>query len=163
MQKKRRSSSAVDRLPLYVFGDASSRHAGCAYAAISLLTGEDPFQLRKIYRDRAGMSPAKITKHLRNCGFLIKSIDTAHVYKLLGMGVYITDYHVILAAVRMTSQEATWVVLYGGQMWHNFVPTSTSYASSLSFPLEHAYMLYLPTWAPTKTSMREFSLSKIPQ
>jgi len=142
---KRSSSSAVDSVKLHFFGDNSAKVVGCAYAAIALLTGEDPFTLRKRYK-KEGMAPATMTRHLKNLGFELIKIDTPYLYKLLARDVYITDYHVVLASVRMTQREASWVVMYGGTMWHNFTPASTSYVSSLSFPLEYAWTLYLPEW-----------------
>lgn len=139
-------SSAVDSVKFYFFSDPLAKLAGCAYSAISLLTGENPEILRKRYNDEAGMPPKTMRRHLKNLKFTITEINKTYLYKLMQEGKYVTDAHVILASVRMNKKEASWVVLYGGYMWHNFVPLSTTYSTSMSYPMEYAYMLYLPEW-----------------
>jgi hypothetical protein len=141
-----KGSLAVDSVKLHFFSDSLYRLAGCAYSAISILTGENPELLRKHYKDASGMPPNVMLKHLKKLKFTIKEIDKNFLYKLIQEGKYVTDSHVILASVRMNKKEASWVVLYGGNMWHNFVPLSTSYVTSMSYPMEHGYVLYLPEW-----------------
>lgn len=139
-------SSAVDSVKFHFFSDPLSKLAGCAYSAISLLTGENPEVLRRRYRDEAGMPPKVMLKHLRKLKFKITEIDKPYLYKLMEAGRYVADAHVILASVRMTKKEASWVVIYGGYMWHNYVPLSTTYATSMSYPMEHGYILFLKEW-----------------
>jgi hypothetical protein len=143
---KQKSSSAVEVLRLHFFGDNSTKLAGCAYTAIALLTGEDPFFLRRLYRDQDGMPPRTIKKHMLRAGFQLKEINNEYLYSLIKAGTYLTDSHPILASVRMSKREATWVVFYGGTMWHNFQPMSTSYVSSFSYPMEYAWKLWNPDW-----------------
>ena len=139
-------SSAVDSVKFHFFSDPLSRLSGCAYSAISLLTGENPEVLRRRYGNEAGMPPKVMIKHLKNLKFKIKKLDKIDLYKLLYQDKAVTDAHVILASIRITKKEASWVVLYGGYMWHNFFPQSTTYVTSLTHPPEHIYMLYLPEW-----------------
>jgi hypothetical protein len=141
-----KSSSAVESVKFHFFADSLAKLAGCAYSAISLLTGEDPNVLRKRYKDQAGMPPKVMLKHLKKLGFIVTEINKNYLYKLIHEGRYITDNHVVLASVRMNKKESSWVVLYGGNMWHNFSPISTSYVTSFSYPPEHVYMLFLPEW-----------------
>ena len=152
----KRSSSAVDVMKLHFFGDNATKLAGCAYTAIALLTGEDPFFLRRLYRDQDGMSPRVIKRHLSKLRFDLKEINTEYIYRLIKAGVYITDSHPILASVRMSKKEATWVVIYGGTMWHNFQPMTTSYASSFSYPMEYGWKLYHPAWRDETTTLEQY-------
>ena len=152
----KRSSSAVDVMKLHFFGDNATKLAGCAYTAIALLTGEDPFFLRRLYRDQDGMSPRVIKRHLSKLRFDLKEINTEYIYRLIKAGVYITDSHPILASVRMSKKEATWVVIYGGTMWHNFQPMTTSYASSFNCPMEYAWKLYHPAWRDETTTIEQY-------
>jgi hypothetical protein len=92
------------------------------------------------------MNSQVMVKHLKSHGFEVKRITNEKTLKLLKEGKGFTDAHVILATVRMTEHEASWVVFYGGIMWHNFDPLTTSYITSLSFPLINAFVLFLPEW-----------------
>lgn len=142
-----RSSSAVDVIKLYFFsGHNTARSAGCPYTTLALLTGEDPWTLRAIYNSKPTMTSQVMVKHLKKHGFTVKRITSEKTLNLLKKGKGFNDSHVILATVRMTAHEASWVVFYGGVMWHNFDPTPTSYVTSLTFPLINAFTLFLPEW-----------------
>lgn len=139
--------SIVRFLPLYFPWDLQyAKLAGCPYTALSILTGEDPFKLRKTYGNKAGLSPLLMTNHLVQLGFEVVEINKTYLYNLLKIGKMMTDAHVILASLRMSSEESSWVVIHGGIMWHNYVATPTSFTTSLSFPMEYAYKVYTPTW-----------------
>jgi hypothetical protein len=87
-----------------------------------------------------------MTNHLVQLGFEVVEINKTYLYNLLKIGKMMTDAHVILASLRMSSEESSWVVIHGGIMWHNYVATPTSFTTSLSFPMEYAYKVYTPTW-----------------
>ena len=140
-------ASIVKTLPLYFPWDIDvAKLAGCPYTAISILTGEDPFILRRTYKNQSGLSPLVMSNHFVQLGFDVQEITKDYLYELLSQGKLITNAHVILASVRMTYEESSWVVLHGGIMWHNYTATNTSFATSLSFPMEYGYKLYIPEW-----------------
>lgn len=143
---KPRTSSAVDSVKLYFFNSLDARSAGCPYTTIALLTGEDPWILRHKYKSNPTMEAKVMIKHLKSVGFKTTEITGNLSMKYLKDGKGFTNSHVILATVRMTAREASWVVFYGGLMWHNFEAVSTSYVTSLTFPLINAFILFLPEW-----------------
>ncbi len=146
-RRSKKKKSIVRFLPLYFPWDLQyAKLAGCPYTAISILTGEDPFQLRRIYGNKAGLPPLLMTNHFVQLGFEVAEITKTYLYNLLKLGKMMTDAHVILASLRMSAEESSWVVIHGGMMWHNYVATPTSFTTSLSFPMEYAYKLYTPKW-----------------
>jgi hypothetical protein len=141
-----RPSSAVETIKLYFFSSPDTKSAGCPYTTIGLLTGEDPWQLRVKYKSKPTMTANVMVKHLRSVGFKTTEITKDLSLKYLKARKCFTNSHVILATVRMTAHESSWVVFYGGVMWHNFEPISTSYITSLTFPIINAFVLFLPEW-----------------
>lgn len=161
-ESKPNKSSAVRVLPLYFPWDLSTaKLAGCPYTAISIITGEDPFLLRKIYKNQVGLSPIVMSNHFVQLGFDVQQITKDYLYKLIYEGKVINDAHVILASVRMTREESSWVVFHGGTMWHNYVGMATSFSTSMSFPVEYSYKIYTPEW--DKCGIKKMGLIKFPE
>ena len=155
-------SSAVKVLPLYFPWDLNTaKLAGCPYTAISILTGEDPFLLRKIYKNQSGLSALVMSNHFVQLGFDTQEITKEYLYGLLNEGKIVSDAHVVIASVRMTYEESSWVVFHGGMMWHNYTAVVTSFATSMSFPMEYAYKLYTPEW--DRCGIKKLNLTEIPK
>jgi len=159
---KPHKTSTVRVLPLYFPWELElAKLAGCPYTAISILTGEDPFILRRAYKNQPGLSPLVMSNHFVQLGFDVQEITKDYLYGLLADGKMVSNAHVILASVRMTYEESSWVVIHGGVMWHNFAATHTSFATSLSFPMEYAYKLYTPEWK--NCGIKKIKIKKFPR
>ena len=46
----------------------------------------------------------------------------------------------------MLPDEATWVVIYGGKMWHNFEPIPATFNIAISCPVVKAFLIYHKSW-----------------
>lgn len=140
-------SSSVSRIPLYFFGTHTEiATAGCGYTAISLLTGEDPWDLRRKNKDNSSVPPRVMIPWLKKYGFVVTPVTPDYTLNLLKTGKALTHEHVVLAALKMRPEEASWGVLYGGLLWHNFEPMPTSYVTCLTIPPLSSYMLWHPSW-----------------
>ena len=143
----KQTNTTVKFLPLYFPYDLQlAKLAGCPYTAISILTGEDPFKLRQQYKYQIGLSPKVMVNHFVERGFALQELTKRYLYSVLMEGKLITEAHVILASLRMTAKESSWVVMHGGVMWHNYHPTTTNFTTSMSFPMEYGYRIYTPYW-----------------
>ena len=142
-----RSSLATPSVRLHFFADHHAiKSAGCAYTAISLLTGEDPFVLSQSYRHKPLMTPEKMSLHLRQCGFQVNKLTPEFICDMQAMSKTIDNRHCIVSSIRLLPKESTWVVVYGGIIWHNFEMIQTSYTTALSWPPLTSFLVGRDEW-----------------
>jgi hypothetical protein len=127
--------------------DPIYQQAGCPYSAIGLLTGEDPFRVRDRYKGNPSMDSKTMLKHLSEHEFVYKDISKVRTLeKMLDDGRVVQASNVILATVRMSTADNSWVVIYGGMLWHNFVPIKTDFSSCYAYRPVESFLITHPEW-----------------
>ena len=141
------SSQATPSIRLHFFNDhASVKCWGCAYTALALLTGEDPCVLSRDYKNKMGMTPEVMSKHLRQCGFIVTKLTHEFIADMQRDGKTLHNSHCILVSIRLMPKESSWAVVYGGVMWHNFEMLNTSYTTALAWPVLNSFLVSHPDW-----------------
>lgn len=116
---------------------------GCGRTALSLLTGIPPnkFPEQKNYKD------LYMVRELMSRNFITLPITIADVSQTPQfIASHIKDNHVVLTSQMAIKGEATWSVLFGGYVFHNFAVESLQPLELLNRPLLSAYLIYNKKW-----------------
>lgn len=145
----------------HIFGKDWDR-VGCGITTLSLITGEHPEILSSRYKKEAKDFPDKVMiSHLENKKIKVFQLHLSATGKFNPLQ-QVCDENIILATVRMTEKEATWVVLYRGIMWHNFVGLEMNVTTLINYPIKSAYVLMKKEWIKKtkKPNVSRISMNK---
>ncbi len=126
----------------YIFTGAYSTGNGCGASALALLTGVHPISIP--YRE--DWDARYMLSFLLNKKFNIYKLTMDNLTNCETTQHPITKSHVVLASIKMLKEEATWVVLHGETMYHNFEITSMNPYDLINHPLINMYLVKHPTW-----------------
>lgn len=125
----------------HIFNCGSGR--GCGATALALLTGVPP---RRIEAPRDGdWSVGRMRGFLAAHGFRLARITSKNVISEYP-SLPVRREHVVLASMRMTKAEATWVVMHNDSIYHNFEISESSAREFLNHPIVDAFMVTHPRW-----------------
>ena len=136
------SEYAVSKFNPHIYTD-NYRIYGCGPTALGLITGARPhkFKYQKHYSDRF------MVRHLQKRGYQVLPISREDVSQTPQFIVsHIKDHHVILASQLAIRGESTWIVIYGGYAFHNFVMEKLEPLDFLNRPLCSAYLIFHKKW-----------------
>lgn len=109
---------------------------GCGATTLALLCNISPFKIK--YREHWG--DQFMIKFLRKHGFKTQQLTKFGVVESY-MGYPIGKRHVILVSFMLTKKNASWGVVYGGDMYHNFEITSLNEYEFFNHPLLSAFLI----------------------
>ncbi len=124
---------------------ADTGWGGCGATAISLLTG---IRVNRLERGHTGIhfSDQWMVTQLRKRGYTTvplrwKEFNSDHL-------IYypITPNHVLLVSQLMFKREASWLVYYNGDAYHNFQKLTMHPYDLLNKPILTAYIVWHPKW-----------------
>lgn len=133
---------AASRFNPFLFSSTIASLQGCGATALALLTGVDPALIAKMNQG-PNYSDAFMLKFLRLRAFRVQALTQCNLTQATGA---ITSTHVLLASQLFTENEATWSVIYGGVLFHNFELLTASTLCFLNKPLLTAYLIHHPSW-----------------
>lgn len=132
---------AVRKFVPHLFTHQLLAHCGCGANTLALLTGEAPW---KIVPYRKHWPDEYLLKYLRKRGWKTHRITKYNVTKSEFMSWPITEDHVVLFSFCVKRKEASWGVIFGGNIYHNFEITSLRPMELLNRPILSAYVLTHP-------------------
>jgi len=120
---------------------------GCGATALSLLTGVSPSRYAAKVKNKS--YPDKfMLQELRKNGFKCIEITQCRVsnHKNNIIKHSIASNHLILTSQLFAKNEASWLVSWNSNTFHNFIHTSSSFYTLLNFPVLTAYILFHPDY-----------------
>ena len=141
----------VSRFPLHLYYHTDFESVGCGANALALITGDNPFKIRRLNKYRSDYTDAFMLKYLRQhkikCLKLTKSNITNKKNNSGRISYDITSKHVILISQLLSKAEASWFVIYDDLKFHNFSPATFTGLGMLNCPISSAYCLFNPQWS----------------
>lgn len=125
---------------------------GCGSTAVSLLTGQNPFEVRKMIKSPIGNCPDTLIRRcLRKFGISSYKVTKANLtnHNLTDDGklkYHLKDDNVLLASQLFKKGEASWGIYWNGLFIHNFEVKTVNVFDILNFPILSAYVLFKPSW-----------------
>ena len=133
----------------FIFDEQIYNFVGCGISLLSLLCGQNPVKIRKIYRRQKieHSHPNHVSEKFL-VEYLSKFYDVEEIAEsdLLpetptDAKVRLTKNHIILATQRFTQGELSYTASFRGVSWHNFLPFPLDYTEFLVRPAESLYIL----------------------
>ena len=121
--------------------------AGCGATALSLLTGNGALRIGVRKKD---WDSGYMARYLRRRGFSVARLTLRNLTNFGSMENPIMRGHVILARIKVTRGEASWVVIHNGMVYHNFEITELKPYSMLNHPVMEAFLVCHPRWLPRR-------------
>lgn len=122
---------------------------GCGANTLALLTGENPDSLPP--RDDWGSR--FMLRFLAQRGFVIAKLTAQNLTNRSELAYPIRNRHVILALIRLVKNEASWVVIHNGILYHNFEVSTFRPYELINHPAVSSYLLSHPKWGVSKMGM----------
>mgnify|MGYP003335827456 CR=1 FL=1 len=143
---------AVKKFTPHLFNHTFNAYAGCGANTISLLTGVSPFKFMKDH-----WPDDELLRVLRKHKFEIAKLTHCNVTNRVVSGHPIGDEHVILCSIMMIKGEATWCVIYGGNIYHNMEISPVTRYEFFNHPIHTAYLVVHPDWKNTNAKVQKES------
>ena len=135
--------------------------AGCGATALSLITGEHPFDARDLNK-RCNHYPDRfMLKYLKDRSYTVIPITERGVTSCDSDNYPITSSHIILASQLMIKHEASWVVYHRNIGYHNFIPGNIMSLDFINKPILTAYIIYHPRFDATRRKALIKSKNKV--
>ena len=116
--------------------------AGCGATALSLITGDDPLSIR----NRKDWKSSYLVSYLRKRGFSVANLTERNLTNFKYIVYPIKNFHVVLARVKLIKGEASWIVLYDNNCYHNFEIMKMVPYDLLNHPILEAFLVSHPSW-----------------
>jgi len=121
----------------------------CGTAALAVITGEDPYDIdvspikgkSKHWSDRAILRYLTKRKY-EIYPISVPNIKTSNTY----VQQPITENHVVLLSMRVTSRQSTWCVLFKDLLYHGAEILPLRPMEFLNNKLYSSYVLFRPEW-----------------
>jgi hypothetical protein len=120
---------------------------GCGACALSLLTGQSPLSIKLPKSKQGDADDRFMVRYLKRRHFVVLPVTQSDVTQFPRYIVnQIGDRHVVLISQMMVRGAASWAVLHGGLIYHNFDVTMLKPLELLNHPLLSAYVIYKVDW-----------------
>lgn len=148
------SKFRVTKFTPHMFFPDTFSSCGCGQNTLALLTGIDPFKIKKQLTDKGILknevshtSDAQMVKYLKQKKFRVLPITKAEMTpNRYFIASKIDSSNVILLSALFLKNEASWGILYDQTFYHNFQATQTSTLTLLNHPILTAYCLFHENW-----------------
>lgn len=118
--------------------------AGCGATALGLITGKNPFFFKS---KKSHYSDRFMVKSLRKEGFSVYEVNKANLSNREEWKYSLADNHLILFSSLLKKKEASWMVMFNNNIYHNFERTTASYIDFVNFPIDSMYVIFKKEWA----------------
>jgi hypothetical protein len=96
------------------------------------------------------MSDARMVQYLKDNGYTVEPITICSMAELNndfdGADWHIRKDHVLLISQQFLKGEASWIVVYGDELMHNFQRAKLHPLEFINRPILTAYVVYHPKW-----------------
>ena len=123
---------------------------GCGATALSLITGDHPWDIQDLNKKRPHYADRFMVKYLKNKGFTVTPITQKSVTSCRSDQYPVTSNHVILISQLMIKREATWVVYHRNIGYHNYVPGSHLALDFVNKPILTSYIIWHPRFSASR-------------
>jgi len=124
--------------------------AGCGATALSLLTGDHPFNIRDLNKSEKHYPDRFMLKYLTDRFYTVVPITQRGVTSCASDCYPVTSNHIILASQLMVKREASWVVYHRNLGYHNFTVGSVQNLDFINKPILTAYIIHHPRFDTTR-------------
>ncbi len=138
---------STSRFPINLFDSLTYGRSGCGATALAALTGISPIRIMTMVPS-GNYTEEFMTRFLRLAGLRVNKLTKAGLTGLQPEALIknLNETHVVLFRQLMRKQEASWLITWGGIVWHNFEATTASFYNLLNFPLLSALVISNPSW-----------------
>ncbi len=136
------SKHTTARFNPYLFAGSFRTQLGCGACALALITGTPPEDIASRKRSRH-YSDGFMLSYLRERGFRTTRLTLCNISTAISR---VGSAHVLLLSQLFRENEGTWVVLFDGTCYHNFMQYSLEALTFLNKPILSAYVLQHPRW-----------------
>jgi hypothetical protein len=116
---------------------------GCGSGALGVLAG----------KTASGFDPCRydwpsriMTSFLRKNGFSVARLTERNLTSGWNLEYPVGRQHVVLASIKMSRGEGSWIVIHNGTMYHNQEATPLRPYEFINHPITDAYLVSHPSW-----------------
>ena len=127
----------------HLFNKSAYKLAGCGANALSLITGENPFDISEKNKHKDHYSDEFMIKHLRKNKFKVFTLNKCNLTnRETNVTYHVRENHIILMSQLFLKKEASWLVSWNDLVFHNFEIAPLDPFSLINCPIISAYVLY---------------------
>lgn len=139
----------VKRFPLVLYDADIYGLSSCGYCLLGLITGHDPYKIKKLNKQRNSCEDKFIINYLKKNNFKIAALTQCNMSNTLSnlIDEKIKPYHVLITSQLLKRNECSWFCHYFGYNFHNFTINKTRILDFVNYPLISAYLIKHKSWS----------------
>src|SRR6185503_1902576 len=115
---------------------------GCGANALSTITGICPTAIRNTNKNEDDWRDSFMLQFLRKCNYKVIPLTKCNLTNRSYCRKTITTYHVLLVSSLLKKNEASWQIIYGGYIFHNFEICQFTNFELFDNPILTAYLIF---------------------